>query len=124
MNNRKVLLSVVITLVVVAALFAGGYAIYRFGYTRGAAGSFAGPMMRGFAGEFGNERGMPFHEFNGQGDFQQRMPMPGYRSPRLCRAICIGWVWRSPAFDRGGRAGGHCHQQFSGQGCPGYVRNG
>lgn len=78
MSNRRVALTVVITLVVIAVLVAGGFAIYRFGYVRGAADSFAGPMMRGFAGQFGGERGMPFHEFNGQGDFHQRMPMLGY----------------------------------------------
>ena len=78
MSNRRVLLTVVITLVVIAIVVAGGFAVYRLGYVRGAAESFAGPMMRGFAGQFGDERSMPFHEFNGRGDLYQRMPMVGF----------------------------------------------
>jgi hypothetical protein len=57
MKSRKWIGTVLITLVVVAVLAAGGYGLYRYGYMRGAIAANAG-------------EGFMFHDFG-------RMPFPG-----------------------------------------------
>ena len=57
MKSRKWIGTVLITLVVVAVLAAGGYALYRYGYMRGGIAANAG-------------EGFMFHDFS-------RMPFPG-----------------------------------------------
>jgi hypothetical protein len=57
MKTRKWIGTVLITLVIVAVLAAGGYALYRYGYMRGAIAANAG-------------EGYMFHDFG-------RMPYPG-----------------------------------------------
>lgn len=95
MSSRKWIGTVLITLVVVTVLAAGGYALYRYGYARGAIAANVGdgfmphdlemPFMGGHMGQgymFHNEdmpymdghmgEGHMFHDFEG-------MPFPGGR---------------------------------------------
>jgi hypothetical protein len=81
MNNRRIVVTVLITIVLLAILTAGGFAFYRLGYVRGMSQSAGGFMMQGFDGRFGDDRGMPFHDFAGPGRLRERMPMTGFAHP-------------------------------------------
>lgn len=69
MNRRRTFLTVMITLLVVAAVFAAGFAVYRLGYSQGvhasATTSMPGPMIHDFGGRLPEDfeghfyRGMP-----------------------------------------------------------------
>jgi hypothetical protein len=81
MSNRRIVATVLITLVLLAILAAGGYALYRVGYERGLTQSAVGLMMQGFDGRFGDTRGLPFHNFGDSDGMRGRMPMFGYAHP-------------------------------------------
>jgi hypothetical protein len=96
MTSRKWIGTVLITLFVVAILAAGGAALYRFGYTRGALAASSGegfmfhgfddmPFMDGHMGE-----GYMFHDFND-------MPFQGNRRGGLPQ----GFQGRFDTPDRG-----------------------
>lgn len=81
MSNRRIVLTVLITLVLIAILAAGGYALYRLGYVRGMSESAGVMMFQGFDGRFGDDRGLPFREFVSPGGLRNRMPMAGFSHP-------------------------------------------
>ena len=99
MTSRKWIGTVLITLVVVAVLAAGGYALYRYGYTRGAIAANTGegfmnhdfddmPFMGGHMGEgFMFHDDMPYMEgYKGEGYMFQEfgdMHFPGGRMGEL-----------------------------------------
>lgn len=81
MTSRKWIGTVLLTLIVVAILTAGGFALYRFGYSRGALAASTGEGVM-----FHNFEGMPFSGRRGEGfmlhDFDD-MPFPGSRMGEL-----------------------------------------
>ena len=104
MSTRKWIGTVLITLVVVAVLAASGYALYRFGYTRGAIAASAGegfmlhdfddmPFMGGAMGE-----GYMFHD-------SEHMPFAG---------DCMGEGFMPHGFEGMPFAGGHMGERQGG----------
>jgi heme exporter protein D len=73
MRTSRIWITVIVTVVVLALLAAGGYALFRLGYARGVANAAGGLMLRGPEGRFGGEGLRPFaHEM-----------MPGWNHPGL-----------------------------------------
>ncbi|MFN2149911.1 MAG: hypothetical protein ACK2T2_16115, partial [Anaerolineales bacterium] len=50
MRKSSIWITILVTVVVVALLAAGGYALFRLGYVRGVADAAGGMMMRSFDG--------------------------------------------------------------------------
>lgn len=60
MRKSSIWITVLVTVVVLALLAAGGYALFRLGYVRGVASAAGGLMLRGPESRFGVEGMHPF----------------------------------------------------------------
>lgn len=81
MSRNKIILTVIVTVIVVGALAAGGYALYRLGYAHGQSGTTAGVFGENFGRNFG-DRFMPEFRDRFSPEFHRdAMPMFSYRQP-------------------------------------------
>lgn len=102
MKTGKWIGTVLITLLVVAILAAGGYALYRYGYSRGALSTHMGEGFMFHDFEDMPFAGGPMHRFPGapQGDlperFRDRLDMPYHRDN--FHMTPYGGMWSSGTF--------------------------
>ncbi|MEJ2010717.1 MAG: hypothetical protein P8X64_00655 [Anaerolineales bacterium] len=87
MRKSSIWITVLVTVVVLALLAAGGYALFRLGYARGVANAAGGLMLRGPEGRFRGEGIQPFaHNM-----------MPGWNHPGVysygMHAQPFGWFF-------------------------------
>jgi hypothetical protein len=92
MSNRKTFWIVLISIVGVLAILAGGYALYRWGYARGASSEMVEFMSDRFSGE---HDGFHMHEFGEQ-------MMPWGRQTGMhgigFRGVSMPHLWRGGGF--------------------------
>lgn len=92
MKRGNIWITVAVTVVIVALLAAGGYALFRLGYARGVADAAGGLMMRGLEGRFGSQGMHPFANEMGPGWNHPDLYMYGMHSRSIGRFPAFGWL--------------------------------
>ena len=87
MRRSSIWITILVTVVVLALLAAGGYALFRLGYVRGVADAAGGGIMRGFEGRL-----QPFTRGTAPGWNHPGLDMYGMGTRSISRFPIFGWL--------------------------------